>query len=152
MDPFENYPKKKLLVSLTWLITFTHHLVFNPNKPDKSRVVYDAGAQYQNTPLNQNFIKEPDFLNNLVNVLMGDSGEKSPWKFFKWFWDFVKKEKVFLPNLLLKSFLKSIILNNSYRINCVKYPWFWFWLVFVPYAAWAVFCGLDKTLDVRLSP
>ena len=45
---------------------------------------------------------------------------------------------------------KTIILNNSYKIYCVKCPWFWFWLVFGPYAAWAVFCGMDETLDVRL--
>ena len=26
-----------------------------------------------------------------------DSGEKSPRRFFRWFWDFLKEEKVFLP-------------------------------------------------------
>ena len=48
----------------------THHSVVNPNKRGKLRVAYDAGAQYQNTSLNQNSIKGPDFLNNLVGVLM----------------------------------------------------------------------------------
>ena len=47
-----------------------HHSVINPNKPGKLRVLYDAGAQYQNTSLNQNLIKGPDFLNNLVGVLI----------------------------------------------------------------------------------
>ena len=47
---------------------------------------------------------------------------------------------------------KSIIFNNSFKIYCVKCPWFCFWLVFVPYATWAVFCSIDETVDVRLPP
>ena len=50
-----------------------HHSVVNPNKPDKLRIVYDAGAQYQNTTLNQNLIKGPDkgqLKDNLVGVLL----------------------------------------------------------------------------------
>ena len=47
---------------------------------------------------------------------------------------------------------KSIILNNSYKIYCVKCPWFWFWLNFVPYTTRAVFCSIDETLDVWLPP
>ena len=48
----------------------SHHSVVNPNKPGKWRVVFDARALYQNTSLNQNLIKRPDFLNNLIGVLM----------------------------------------------------------------------------------
>ena len=44
---------------------------------------------------------------------------------------------------------RSIILNNSYKIYCVKCPCYWFLLVFVPYATWAVFCCMDETLDVQ---
>ena len=47
-----------------------HHSVVNPNKPGKLRVVYDVGAQYQNTSLNKNLIKGSDFLNDLVSVLI----------------------------------------------------------------------------------
>ena len=47
---------------------------------------------------------------------------------------------------------KSIIFNSSYKIYCVKCPWFWFWLVFVLCATWAVFFSMDKTLDVMLPP
>ena len=43
-----------------------HYSVVNPNKSGILRVVYDAEAQSQNTSLNQNLIKGPDFLNNLV--------------------------------------------------------------------------------------
>ena len=47
---------------------------------------------------------------------------------------------------------KSFILNNNYKINPVKCPWFWFWLVLVSYATQAVFCSMVETLDVRLPP
>ena len=47
---------------------------------------------------------------------------------------------------------KSFVLNNNYKINRVKCPWFWFWLVFVLYAVWAVFCSMDEILDVWLPP
>ena len=50
-----------------------HHSVVNPNKSGKLRVVYDAGVQYPNTSLNQNLIKGPDFLNNLVSNLISDN-------------------------------------------------------------------------------
>ena len=46
----------------------------------------------------------------------------------------------------------DIILNNSYKIYCAKCLWFWFSLVFVPYATWSVFCSMGETLDVRLRP
>ena len=52
--------------------------------------------------------------------------------------------------LLVAQGAKSIILSSSYKIYCVKHPWFWFWLVFVPYATRAVFCSMDETLDIRL--
>ena len=47
---------------------------------------------------------------------------------------------------------KSIILNNRYKIYCVKCPWFWFLPIFVPYATWAVFCSIDEILDACLLP
>ena len=47
-----------------------YHSVVSTNKPGKLRVVYDAGTQYRNTSLNQNLIKGPDFLKNLVGVLI----------------------------------------------------------------------------------
>ena len=43
-------------------------------------------------------------------------------------------------------------LNNSYKIYCVKCLWFWFWLVFVPYATLVVLYSMDGTLDVWLLP
>ena len=52
--------------------------------------------------------------------------------------------------LIVAQGASSIYLNNSYQIHCVKCPWFW--VAFVPYATWAVFCTMDETLDVRLPP
>ena len=48
--------------------------------------------------------------------------------------------------------VKSIILNNSYKIYYVKCPGFWFWLTFVPYATGAVFYSMGETLDICLPP
>ena len=47
-----------------------HQAVTNVNKPGKIRVVFDAGARYKNTSLNENLQKGPDLLNNLVGVLL----------------------------------------------------------------------------------
>ena len=33
------------------------------------------------------------------------SREKSPRRFFRWFWDFLKEDKVFLPVFVLQSFI-----------------------------------------------
>ena len=60
------------------------------------------------------------------------------------------KQKCF--NQSNKEGAKSINLSNSYKIYCVKCPWFWFCLVFVPYATWPVFCSMDETGDVQLQP
>ena len=47
-----------------------HHGVKNVNKPGKVRVVFDAGAKFQSTPLNKNLFKGPDLLNSLIRVLI----------------------------------------------------------------------------------
>ena len=44
-------------------------------------------------------------LSLLFSFSMGGSGEKSLRRFFRWFCDFLKEEKVFLPVYLLKSFI-----------------------------------------------
>ena len=48
---------------------FAHHGVSNINKQTRFRVVFDAAATYSGTSLNQNLLKGPDFLNNLIGVL-----------------------------------------------------------------------------------
>ena len=47
-----------------------HHGVVNSNKPGKVRVVFDAAAEFQNTSLNKNLLKGPDYLNSLVGILL----------------------------------------------------------------------------------
>ena len=47
-----------------------HHGVVNCNKPGKVRVVFDAAAQLQNTSLNKNLLKGPDYLNSLAGILL----------------------------------------------------------------------------------
>ena len=48
-----------------------HHCVSSKSKPGKIRVVFDAGAKYNKTNLNEHFLKVPDVLNNLVSILIG---------------------------------------------------------------------------------
>ena len=47
-----------------------HHPVYNPNKPDKIRVVFDCAAKYQGSSLNDNLLQSPDLTNGLVGVLI----------------------------------------------------------------------------------
>jgi hypothetical protein len=53
---------------ITWYLP--HHPVFNPNKPGKVRVVFDAAAKFQDTSLNDQLLQGPDLTNELVGVLM----------------------------------------------------------------------------------
>ena len=47
-----------------------HHGVKNVNKPGKVREVFDGGAKFQLTSLNENSFKGPDLLNGLIGVLI----------------------------------------------------------------------------------
>ena len=46
-----------------------HHGVYNPRKPDKLRVVFNASIQFRGHILNKKLLQGPDQLNNLVGVL-----------------------------------------------------------------------------------
>ena len=52
----------------TWYLP--HHPVFNPNKPDKVRVVFDAAASYHGTSLSARLVHGPDLTNSLVGVFI----------------------------------------------------------------------------------
>ena len=52
----------------TWYLP--HYGVFNPNKPGKIRLVFDAAAKFQGTSLNNALYTGPDLLNNMLGVLM----------------------------------------------------------------------------------
>ena len=47
-----------------------HHPVYNPNKPEKIRVVFDCAAKYQGTSLNDKLFQGPDLMNGLVGILV----------------------------------------------------------------------------------
>lgn len=47
-----------------------HHPVIHPQKPEKTRVVFDCAAKFRNTSLNEQLLQGPDLTNNLVGVLL----------------------------------------------------------------------------------
>ena len=51
----------------TWYIP--HFAVYDPNKPDKVRIVFDCSAEYKGTSLNKHLISGPDLTNQLLGVL-----------------------------------------------------------------------------------
>ena len=50
-----------------WFIP--HHAVINPNKPGKTRVVFDCSAKYKGVSLNDNLLNGPDMVKRLIGVL-----------------------------------------------------------------------------------
>ena len=50
---------------------------------------------------------------------MGDSGEKSLRRFFPWFWDFLKEERLFDPLFLRKSFILNYFSKCNHYIQLV---------------------------------
>ena len=47
-----------------------HHPVFNENKPNKMRIVFDAAEDYDGISLKKALLTSPDLLSNLVGVLL----------------------------------------------------------------------------------
>ena len=47
-----------------------HHPVINENKPDKVRIVFDCSSKFKGMSLNDQVLKGPDLMNNLVGVLL----------------------------------------------------------------------------------
>jgi hypothetical protein len=52
---------------MTWYIP--HHGVYQPSKPDKIRIVFDASAEYTGFSLNKQLLQGPDMINSLIGVL-----------------------------------------------------------------------------------
>ena len=53
-----------------------HHGIKNVNKPGKIRVVFDAGAKCNNTSLNENLLKVPNYLSKRISILIKFQKEK----------------------------------------------------------------------------
>lgn len=49
---------------------YPHHSVENVNKPGKLNIVFEVGAKFQSTLLNENLFKGPDLLRSLIGVLI----------------------------------------------------------------------------------
>ena len=63
--------KNDHLLNISGITNYVHHHgVLNINKPGRVRVIFDASAKYNDTCLNQNLLPGPDFLNNIVSVLI----------------------------------------------------------------------------------
>lgn len=62
-------PEAEIVVDDKPLWYLPHHPVFNPNKPGKTRVVFDCAARYKNTSLNDQLLSGPDLTNSIVGVL-----------------------------------------------------------------------------------
>ena len=54
--------------NITWYLPY--HPVFNVNKPQKCRVVFDAAAKFNGTSLNDQLYQGPDLANSLTGVLI----------------------------------------------------------------------------------
>ena len=52
----------------TWYLP--HCPVFNENKPNKMRIVFDAASEYDGISFNKALLTSPDLLNNLAGVLL----------------------------------------------------------------------------------
>lgn len=61
------YQECNTTLSRIWY--FTHHLMLNPNKLEKVRIVFDSTAVYESVSLNSKVMQGPDFNNNLMRVL-----------------------------------------------------------------------------------
>lgn len=65
----EKVPQEELqLRGPTWYIP--HHGVYNAQKPDKIRVVFDCSAKFKGFSLNESLLQGPDLMNSLTGVLM----------------------------------------------------------------------------------
>ena len=65
-----NLTEKESEISSNITSYIPHDFVLNPDKPDEVKLVYDASVKYQNVCLNDELLKGPDLLNNLVPILI----------------------------------------------------------------------------------
>lgn len=62
-------PENELIVEEKPLWYLPHHLVFNPKKPGKTRVVFNCTSKFGGMSLNNQLLSGPDVTNSIVGVL-----------------------------------------------------------------------------------
>ena len=62
-------PEDELAVDVKPLWYLPHHPVFHPNKPEKTRVVFDCAARFREVSLNDQLLSGPDLTSSVVGVL-----------------------------------------------------------------------------------
>ncbi|XP_078351492.1 uncharacterized protein LOC144636211 [Oculina patagonica] len=62
-------PENELVVEDKPLWYLPHHPVFHPNKPGKTRVVFDCAAKFRRMSLNDHLLSGPDLTSSIVGVL-----------------------------------------------------------------------------------
>jgi len=62
-------PEDELVIDDKPLWYFSHHPVFNSNKPGKMRMVFDFTTKFRGMSLNDQLLSGPDLTNSIVGVL-----------------------------------------------------------------------------------
>ena len=63
-------PVTSLLTKESQVWYLPHHPVFHPQKPDKTRVVFDCASTFKGTSLNSQLLQGPELTSTLVGVLL----------------------------------------------------------------------------------
>lgn len=50
-------------INLTGVLQISHHPVFNPNRPEKMRIVFDCAAQVNEKSYNTEVLQRPHMIN-----------------------------------------------------------------------------------------
>lgn len=64
----ERVPGQKGPIGRTWYLP--HHPVLSPNKPEKTRIVFDCAAVFKGVALNMQVMQGPDMMNDLQGILL----------------------------------------------------------------------------------
>ena len=71
-------PESLLDRSDGWVWYLPYHAVLYPDKPDKTRVVFDCAAKFREVSLNDKLLQRSDFINTLVSVMARFGKESVP--------------------------------------------------------------------------